>query len=84
MAHNLEYNVDRQSHSFFSRKELAWHKLGQVVKEAVTAEEALKLANLDFEVELKHIYASLKAKFSKRFKHPLFNRYSHKELDKAD
>ena len=27
--------------------------------------------------------AILKAKFSKRFKHPLFNRYSHKELDKA-
>ena len=58
MAHNLEYNVDRQSHSFFSRKELAWHKLGQVIQEAVTAEEALKLANLDFEVELKPIYAS--------------------------
>lgn len=58
MAHNLEYNNERGTTSFFSRKELAWHKLGQVIQEAVTPQEALKLANLDYKVELKPIYAS--------------------------
>lgn len=58
MAHNLEYNLQRGTTSFFSRKELAWHGLGQVIQEAVSPEHALKLANLDYTVELKPIYAS--------------------------
>lgn len=58
MAHNLELNSERGTHSFFSRKELAWHGLGQVIQEATSPEEALKLANLDYEVSLKPIYAS--------------------------
>lgn len=58
MAHNLEYNVKRGTYSFFSRKELAWHGLGQVIDNTVTPEEALKLANLDYEVELFPIYAN--------------------------
>ena len=58
MAHNLEYNSGRGTTSFFSRKELAWHSLGQVVQEAVTPEEALKLANLDYEVGLAPVFAS--------------------------
>ena len=58
MAHNLEYRSDRGTSSFFSRKELAWHQLGQVVQDTVNPNEALKLANLDYEVALKPIYAS--------------------------
>lgn len=58
MAHNLEFNQQKQTTSFFSRKELAWHGLGQVVSEAVTASEALKLANLDYNVELKPIWTN--------------------------
>jgi len=58
MAHNLEYNVNRNSYSFYSRKQLAWHGLGQVIQEAVTPDEALKLSNLDYEVALRPIYAS--------------------------
>ena len=58
MAHNLEYRNDRGTSSFFSRKELAWHQLGQVVQDTVNPNEALKLANLDYEVALKPIYAS--------------------------
>lgn len=50
MAHNLESNANG-THSFFSStKAKAWHGLGQYVDGAQTAEEALKLANLDFEV----------------------------------
>ena len=58
MAHNLEYNVQRGTHSFYSRKELAWHRLGQVIENAVTPDEALKLANLDFEVALAPIWSN--------------------------
>lgn len=58
MAHNLEYNVERGTTSFFSRKELAWHGLGQIIQEAVSPEEALKLANLDYEVKLTPIWAN--------------------------
>lgn len=58
MAHNLEFNSERGTNSFFSRKELAWHRLGQVIQEAVSPEEALKLANLDYTVELKPFYTS--------------------------
>lgn len=58
MAHNIERNNNRNSDSFFSRKEVAWHGLGQVIQEAVTAEEALHLANLDYEVQLRPIFTS--------------------------
>ena len=58
MAHELEINSSRNTHSFFSRKEVAWHGLGQVIQEAVSPEEALKLANLDYTVELKPIWAN--------------------------
>jgi len=58
MAHNLEFNSIKQTHSFFSRKEVAWHGLGQIIQEAVTPDEALELANLNYEVSLQPIYAS--------------------------
>lgn len=58
MAHNLELNSERGTTSFFSRKELAWHGLGQIIQEATSPEEALRLANLDYEVSLQPIYAS--------------------------
>jgi len=50
MAHNIEYNKQRGSHSFVSKKEIAWHKLGTVVDDAMTSKEAIQLANLDFTV----------------------------------
>ncbi len=50
MSHEIEYNKVKGTYSFYSRKEVAWHKLGQVVQEAQTSTEVIKLANLDFEV----------------------------------
>ena len=58
MAHNIEYNNGRGTNSFYSRKELAWHGLGQVIQEAVSPQEALKLANLDYDVALAPLFAS--------------------------
>lgn len=38
------------SASFFTNREVAWHKLGVVTPNALTAEEALKTAQLDWQV----------------------------------
>jgi phage/plasmid-like protein (TIGR03299 family) len=50
MAHLLNFNGARGTWSFASHSEKAWHGLGQIVDKAMTAEEAIKLANLDYEV----------------------------------
>lgn len=50
MAHNIEFNVKTKTHSMFSVNEIPWHGLGQIVDKALTSEEAIKAANLDFEV----------------------------------
>ena len=50
MAHNLNYNEQTGTHSFFSVKEKAWHNLGQIVQDYPTSKEALRFAGLDFEV----------------------------------
>ena len=47
MAHNLN-EIDGKV-AFFGTK-TAWHGLGQIVTEAQTSEEAIKLAGLDYEV----------------------------------
>jgi len=47
MAHEL--NEHNGMTSFASTKP-AWHGLGQIVEKAMTSEEAIKLANLDYEV----------------------------------
>lgn len=58
MAHNIEYNRMRGSFSFIGVKEPAWHKLGKIVQEAMTIEEAIKGANLDFNVGKVPCYAN--------------------------
>lgn len=49
MAHNLNYNSRTQTYSFASTQP-AWHGLGQIVDKAMTAEEAITLAGLDYTV----------------------------------
>src|SRR3954462_14193635 len=49
MAHNLEIKDGKAS--FFSNQEPAWHGLGTIVQKALTAQEALEIAGLDYEVE---------------------------------
>jgi phage/plasmid-like protein (TIGR03299 family) len=51
MAHNLNFNKKTGTWSFASHSEKAWHGLGQIVEKAMTAEEAIKLANLDYGVD---------------------------------
>ena len=58
MAANINYNEASKEYSFFSRKDMPWHNLGQVIQEAVNAEEALKISHLDYEVGLAPIWAN--------------------------
>lgn len=59
MAHQINYNEEKGTHSFASHSEKAWHGLGQVVDKAMTSEEAITLANLDYDVEKAPIYAGI-------------------------
>ncbi len=50
MAHELDFKANGEGAAFFVG-EPAWHRLGTVLTEAPSLEEALILAGLDFEVE---------------------------------
>ena len=59
MAHLINFNEKKGTHSFASNAEVAWHGLGQVVQSAMTAEQAIQLANLDYEVAKTTIHAQI-------------------------
>ncbi|RYE02143.1 MAG: DUF945 domain-containing protein [Sphingobacteriales bacterium] len=59
MAHNLHFNETTGQHSFFSVKEVAWHRLGQIVQDYPTSAEALRFAGLDFTVEKRPLFTTL-------------------------
>ncbi len=50
MAHNINYNKKTKKHAMYSRKEIPWHGLGQVVETALTSQEAIVEAGLDYNV----------------------------------
>ncbi len=56
MGHNICIDENTGKASIFVVKEPAWHGLGQVVQEALTAEEAIIQAGLDWEVVKLPIY----------------------------
>ena len=55
MAHELEMNQSGEAKMFYAGK-APWHGLGTKVEREVTADAALKLADLDWEVEKRSIY----------------------------
>ena len=55
MAHQINYNKKKKSYSFAAYGEPAWHGLGQIVNQAMTAEQAIKLANMDYTVKKTNI-----------------------------
>ena len=63
MAHSINFTKGRAS--FFSVKEKAWHRLGKVLDNPPTSEEAIKEAGLDFEVEKKPNYIKVDEKLIK-------------------
>lgn len=54
MAHNLEIRDGKAS--FAAKGEKAWHGLGTYVENAMTAEECIKLARMDWEVEKRPLF----------------------------
>jgi phage/plasmid-like protein (TIGR03299 family) len=59
MAHELNFNAKRKTYSFVSNTEKAWHGLGTIVDHAMTSQEAIELANLDFDVKQTSIHARI-------------------------
>lgn len=64
MSANINYANGR--HSFVSRKEVPWHKLGLVVEEAMTSYEAITLAGLDYEVGLGELWLKIPNELQKK------------------
>ena len=60
MAHNLEINNGVAS---FASTQTAWHGLGQIVDGAMTAQQAVKLAHLNYEVVKVPNYAYYNGEF---------------------
>jgi phage/plasmid-like protein (TIGR03299 family) len=58
MAHEINFNSKKGTHSFASHSEVAWHGLGQIVDNAMTSEQAIQLANLDYQVEKGEVHFS--------------------------
>lgn len=50
MAHQINFNKKKGTYSFAAHAEPAWHGLGQIVTNVMTAQQAISLANLDYEV----------------------------------
>jgi len=59
MAHLINFDERKGTYAFASNAEKAWHGLGQVVEEAMTAEQAIELANLDYEVKKTTLHAAI-------------------------
>lgn len=56
MAHNLEILEDGTASMFSGEGITPWHQLGTVIDGLATAEEAMQLAHLDWEVEMRQSY----------------------------
>jgi phage/plasmid-like protein (TIGR03299 family) len=59
MSANIEFNTQKETYSFYSLKVRPWHDLGRIVDEALTPDEVVKSANLDYQVQLAPIRAHI-------------------------
>jgi hypothetical protein len=50
MSHDIEIDQTTGRAAFFSARQPAWHRLGQLVPDAVNAADALRLSHLDWTV----------------------------------
>jgi phage/plasmid-like protein (TIGR03299 family) len=57
MAHELELNTDGTARMFYVGDETPWHGLGVRLDAPPTAAQAIRAAGLDWEVELRPVYA---------------------------
>ena len=65
MAHNIWTDKAGKAHAAFAI-EAAWHKLGVVLPNLMTAKEAMKAAGLDWEVEKRLLIHARVEKAEKR------------------
>lgn len=58
MAHLLDTRENGE-HSFVSLRQTAWHKIGTVMQDEMTVDEAMHLAGHNYKVELRPLFTSL-------------------------
>lgn len=56
MAHNIHFNEQKKTHSFFSVHQKPWHGLGKIVEQYPTSAEAIEWAGLDYQVEKRKLF----------------------------
>lgn len=76
MAHLINFDERKGTHSFASAGEVAWHGLGQVVNGAMTSQQAIELANLDYEVGKTKIMAEIENESGGTFYQPFENKFA--------
>lgn len=68
MAHNLDMDKDGNARMFYLEEDgVPWHGLGTEVQEAPTAEEAIRLAGLDWKVHKEKIFTDHGKRVPARF-----------------
>lgn len=78
MAHDLNENNGKTS---FASTKPAWHGLGQIVEKAMTSEEAIKLAGLDYDVVKVPLYGKDVDEHGKEDMLPVPKRYATMRAD---
>ena len=63
MPADLEMLEDGSASMFYTDQEVPWHGLGTPVSHVLTAEEAMSIAHLDWEVELTPAFTKFEGKF---------------------
>lgn len=59
MSANIETDAKTGDAAFFSARETPWHRLGTVTTDCLTAEDAIKVAHLDWEVTKEPVTAKI-------------------------
>jgi len=63
MAHDLDFDEQGNARFFSGEGKTPWHNVGKVISGEATAEEALKLAGLDWTVNLRPTYHEIPSKY---------------------
>lgn len=82
MSHELNFKNGKAAMAYFGEK--PWHSLGTEVDHAMTAQEAIKVAQLDWEVVKSPIYINTNAKNVKELYKPVKDQYAVVRQDTKD
>jgi len=80
MADNIDFRNGRHTFAAVGDRNAVWHRLGTYVNSAMTSEEAIKLAQLDYEVGISPLYHNVNNEFERVFTHNITYRKDTNEI----